>query len=510
MAGQVTKTPRLVMRGISKRFGATIALSNVDFDVRAHEIHALVGENGAGKSTLMKILAGVICPDRGSMLLEGRAYQPCNPHEARQAGVAMIYQELALALHLTVEENILLGAEPSKWGLLRRAEMRRIAEQALAQFGGHGIRPNVPVNRLAVNAKQLVEIARALAVGCKVLILDEPTSSLSRQETERLFAILRALKGRGLSVVYISHFLEEVQQIADRLTVLRDGTAVATLPKAKVTTKELVSLMVGRRVEELYPHSPRQRGELLLQVRSLSGRVKPIEASLEVHRGEVLGIAGLIGAGRTELLRTVFGLDAVQSGQIKVGLYVGPASPVRRWAQGVGFLSEDRKEEGLVPHFGVEENIFLSKLAQLSALTLVRPRRRRVEAEFIARMLGIRCHSLDQPVVHLSGGNQQKVALGRLLAHDVDLLLLDEPTKGIDVAAKGTIYQIIDGLATGRLSPDGRAKGIVLVSSYLPELMGVCDRIAVMCRGRLGPALPASALDEHKLMRAATVSEGGA
>lgn len=253
MAGQVTKTPRLVTRGISKRFGATITLNNVDFDMRTHEIHALMGENGAGKSTLMKILAGVFCPDSGSMLLEGRAYQPRNPHEARQAGVAMIYQELALAPHLTLEENIVLGAEPSKWGLLRRAEMRRIAEQALAQFGSHGIRPDVPVNRLAVNAKQLVEIARALAVGCKVLILDEPTSSLSRQETERLFAILRALKGRGLSVVYISHFLEEVQQIADRLTVLRDGTAVATLPREEITTEELVSLMVGRNVEELYP-----------------------------------------------------------------------------------------------------------------------------------------------------------------------------------------------------------------------------------------------------------------
>lgn len=247
----------------------------------------------------------------------------------------------------------------------------------------------------------------------------------------------------------------------------------------------------------------------MLQVCSLSGRVKPIQASLDVHGGEVLGIAGLIGAGRTELLRTIFGLDALRSRHIKIGLYARPASPVRRWAQGVGFLSEDRKEEGLVPHFGVEENIFLSKLAQLSALRLVRRRKRRVEAESIVRMLDIHCRSLDQPVVHLSGGNQQKVALGRLLAHDVDLLLLDEPTKGIDVAAKGTIYQIIDGLVTGRLSPDSRAKAIVLVSSYLAELMGVCDRIAVMCRGRLGPALPTSALDEHKLMRAATVSEGG-
>jgi len=495
------------MRGISKRFGATVALDGVDFAVKAHEIHALVGENGAGKSTLMKILSGAISPDAGSMLFEGRPYRPRNPSDARRAGVAMIYQELALAPHLTVEENIVLGAEPSRWGLLQRGEMRRIAEEALAHFGPHGVGPDIPVNRLTVNAKQLVEIARALAVGCKVLVLDEPTSSLSREETERLFTILRSLKERGLSIVYVSHFLEEVQQIADWVTVLRDGAAVATLPVAQATTEELVRLMVGREVDELYPHSPRKRGELLLEVTSLSGRSKPVHASLAIYRGQVLGIAGLIGAGRTELLRTIFGLDPVRSGQVRVGAYVGPASPVRRWAQGVGLLSEDRKEEGLVPHFGVAENILLSKLGQLGPLHVVRPRQRRTGAETIVRMLGIRCGGLDQPVAHLSGGNQQKVALGRLIAHNVDVLLLDEPTKGIDVAAKATIYQIIDDLATGRLSPDRQAKGVLLVSSYLPELLGVCDHIAVMHRGRLGPALPVSQLDERKLMRAATVSE---
>ncbi|MBC7186931.1 MAG: sugar ABC transporter ATP-binding protein [Calditrichaeota bacterium] len=507
MAGQMTGTSRLVMQGIAKRFGATVALAGVDFDVQAGEIHALVGENGAGKSTLMKILAGALSPDAGSMQLDGSPYRPRNPHEARRAGIAMIYQELALAPHLTVEENIVLGAEPTRRGLLRRNEMRRIAVQALSHFGGQSIPPDVPVSRLTVNAKQLVEIARALAVGCKVLILDEPTSSLSRDETDRLFAILRSLKERGLSIVYISHFLEEVQQIADRLTVLRDGMAVGTYPLSAVTTEQIVRMMVGREVDELYPHSPRTRGELVLEVRALSGRQKPIHASFELYRGEVVGIAGLIGAGRTELLRVIFGLDPVRSGEVRVGVYCGPASPVERWAQGVGFLSEDRKEEGLVPHFGVAENLLLSKLGQSRALSVTTPRARRMQAEAIIRTLGIRCNSPDQRVVHLSGGNQQKVALGRLLAHDVDVLLLDEPTKGVDVAAKATIYQIIDGLATGRLSPDGRPKAVLLVSSYLPELMGICDRIAVMHRGRLGPALAVEELDEHRLMHAATVNE---
>lgn len=500
----------LVMEGIVKRFGATVALGGVDFAVRPGEIHALVGENGAGKSTLMKIIAGALAPDTGCMFLDGQAYRPRNPAEAKCAGVAMIYQELALAPHLSVEENIVLGAEPTRWGLLNRAQMRRVAMQVLSHFGDQALAPETPVHRLSVNGRQLVEIARALASGCKVLILDEPTSSLSREETARLFGILRTLRERGLSIVYISHFLEEVQQIADRLTVLRDGKVVGTHRTADVTTEQLVRMMVGREVSELYPHAPRTRGDLVLEVDGLRGRHKPVSASLQLHRGEVLGIAGLVGAGRTELLRAIFGLDPVVSGRVRVGLYAGPASPVRRWAQGVGFLSEDRKEEGLVPHFGVAENITLTRMGQMAPLRILSRGRLRADAQSIINELDIRCRDPEQRVVHLSGGNQQKVALGRLLVHNVDVLLLDEPTKGIDVAAKATVYRIIDGLATGALSPDRKPKAILLVSSYLPELMGVCDRIAVMRRGRLGPAVPIAQLDEQKLMQAATLNQEGA
>ncbi len=500
----------MMMQGIGKRFGATVALDGVDFAVLPGEIHALVGENGAGKSTLMKILAGALAPDAGHMFMEGTAYRPRRPSDARRAGVAMIYQELALAPHLSVEENILLGVEPTRWGVLRWGQMRRVAEQALAAFGDQAPPPDVPVRRLSVNGRQLMEIARALAVGCRVLILDEPTSSLSGEETQRLFTVLRTLREQGLSIVYISHFLEEVQQLADRVTVLRDGKVVGTHVAQEVSTEELVRLMVGREVNELFPRGLRSRGEMILEVRALSGRRKPISASLQLHRGEVLGVAGLIGAGRTELLRAIFGLDPVRSGEIRVGLYAGPASPVRRWAQGVGLLSEDRKEEGLIPHFGVAENIAFSKMGQLGPLKLLSPRGRRHMAGTIISQLEIRCSSPDQRVVNLSGGNQQKVALGRLLAHNVDVLLLDEPTRGIDVAAKAVVYRLIDELASGKASPDGKPKAILLVSSYLPELTGVCDRIAVMCRGRLGPALPVAELDEQKLMRAATVSQGDA
>ena len=498
----VPAPPRLEMDDVHKRFGATVALAGVSLSVAPGRVHALVGENGAGKSTLMKVLSGAIQADRGSLRLDGRPYRPRNPLDARRAGVAMIYQELSLAPHLTVEENILLGMEPTAFGFVRRGEVRRRAVEAIRFFDHPEIRPDVQVRRLTVAAQQLVEIARALAVGCRVLVLDEPTSSLTQQDVERLFDLIRRLKAQGHAIVYISHFIEEVRRIADRVTVLRDGEAVGTGDAGELTAGQIVSMMVGREVKDLYPRSKRTPGEPILEIQDLAGATKPAAATLTLCRGEVLGIAGLVGAGRTEMLQAMFGLAPLRGGTIRVAAYTGPASPRTRWKQGAGVLSEDRKAEGLALSRTVADNVTLSKLGGFGPLGLVLPGRQAAAAERWIERLDIRCRGAGQRVLDLSGGNQQKVAVARLLQHDVDVMLLDEPTRGIDVAAKAAIYQLIDDLARGA---DGREpKGILMVSSYLPELMGVCDRIAVMCRGRLGPAHPIAEVSEEQLMLEAT------
>lgn len=498
---------RLQMQGICKRFGATIALEDVGIKVAAGEVLALVGENGAGKSTLMKVLSGAVKADAGQMWLEGVPYRPSNPLDARQAGVAMIYQELSLAPHLSVEENIMLGMEPTTLGVMRGKEVRRRAIEAIKEFEHPELTSDARVSKLSVGSQQLVEIARALAVGCRVLVLDEPTSSLTQQDVERLFELITRLARQGKAIIYISHFIEEVQQVADRVTVLRDGKVVGSSDTSAITTDQIIALMVGRQVKELYPRSTRRPGEVVLDLEDLAGVEKPESASLILHRGEVLGIAGLVGAGRTELLRSIFGLDPVRRGKIRLGVYTGPASPMRRWTQGAGFLSEDRKEEGLALSLSVADNVTLSKLKGFGPLGLVLPSRQDRAAHRWIERLGIRCRGPRDLLSSLSGGNQQRVALARLLQHDVDVLLLDEPTRGIDVAAKAMIYKLVDELATG-CSAEGRPpKAVLMVSSYLPELMGICDRVAVMCRGRLGPARRINEVDEHKLMLEATGQE---
>jgi len=497
--------PRLEMRGIAKRFGATVALDSVDLRVRSGEVLALVGENGAGKSTLMKILSGAHRADAGQMWLDGQPFLPAHPLEARQAGIAMIYQELTLAPHLSVEENIVLGMEPHRRGWIDRQKVRATAFEALRQLGHADLDPRTRVGELSVAAQQLVEIARALAVGCRVLILDEPTSSLSGRDAQRLFELIGRLKSQGLALIYISHFLEEMKQAADRVTVLRDGRTVGESDLAAISIDQLIALMVGREVKDLYPRSVRQPGEVMLEIDGLAGREKPASVSLTLRRGEVVGLAGLLGAGRTELLRCVFGLDPVRRGRVRVGAYVGLASPTARWRQGVGMMSEDRKQEGLAMSMSIADNTTLSRLQGFGPAGLLLPRRQASAAQRWIEQLDIRCRGPRQPVADLSGGNQQKVALARLLQHDVDVFLLDEPTRGIDVAAKAAIYQIIDQLASGH---GGRPpKAVLMVSSYLPELVGICDRLAVMCRGRLGPLHPAAEIDEWALMREATGQE---
>jgi ribose transport system ATP-binding protein len=498
MAETVGVPPRFEMRGVRKSFGATVALDRVDLAVRAGEVCALVGQNGAGKSTLMAILAGALRPDAGSMTVEGRSYAPRDPLDARLAGVAMIYQELSLAPHLSIMENIALGVEPSRFGVVLRDELRSKAVRALQELGHPELDPSAIVGRLSPAAQQLVEIARALATGCQVLVLDEPTSSLAHDDVLRLFSLIARLKARGHAIVYISHFLEEVQAVSDRVVVLRDGRNAGELATAGMTASTVVELMVGRTLEDMYPHSDRSAGEPILELDDLM----PGAATLALHRGEIVGIAGLLGAGRTRLLRSIFGLEPIRSGRVRVGVYTGPAAPDSRWRQGMGMLSEDRTGEGLAVGLSVADNLTMSHLDGLGPGFTVLPARQNAAARTWIDRLAIRCAGPRQTIAQLSGGNQQKVAVGRLLHHDVDVLVLDEPTRGIDVGSKAQIYALIDRLVSA--PADQRPRAVLLVSSYLPELIGVCDRIAVMCRGRLGPARPASSWTEHALLMEAS------
>jgi ribose transport system ATP-binding protein len=498
----VSNPVRLSVRGVSRSFGATKALTLVDFEAHAGEVHAVIGENGAGKSTLMKVLAGSLSADAGSLTLDGTPYRPRSPAEARSAGVAIVSQELALCPHMTVEENVVLGREPTRRGLLDRKEMGRVARGALGEIGRPDLPLDVRVADLPIAEQQLVEIARALAGECKLLILDEPTSSLGRGDVDRLFARVHGLRERGTTILYISHFLEEVRAIADRYTVLRDGATVASGPVADVTDAQIVQAMAGRPVESLFVRGARTPGAVVLTLHELAGLSKPTSASLTLRRGEVLGIAGLVGAGRTEMLRAVFGLDPVKRGTVRVKEWTGAARPRVRLAQGVGILSEDRKTEGLALALSIADNVTLSHLEGLGPWRFVSSARQRSVVARWMTELSIKARDPFQPAGDLSGGNQQKVALARLLHEDADVLLLDEPTRGIDVGSKAQIYALIDRLAAA-------GKAILLVSSYLPELLGVCDRIAVMCRGKLGDARPTGEWSSHALLEEATGIAGG-
>ncbi len=485
------------MTQVSKRFGPTVALESVDLAILPGEVHALVGENGAGKSTLMKILAGALVPDGGSMTLDGAAYAPRSPAAARRAGVAMIFQELSLAAHLSVAENVLLGAEPCAGPFVRRGELRARARAALSAIGRDDLPLDAPVLALGPAERQMVEIARAVALGSRVLVFDEPTSSLAQDDVTRLFRLIRDLKSNGAAIVYISHALEEVFALADAYTVLRDGAVTERGAIADTDAGRLIAAMVGRPIGELYARSPSTPGEVVLSTRALSGATLPRSADLELHRGEVVGIAGLVGAGRTEFVRALFGLDPVVRGTVTMLGLDGPRSPHARWAQGVGIVSEDRAKEGLALDLALSENVVLPRLPPFTSDARVDG-----AAEPWLERLAVKRRSPRQRVRELSGGNQQKVALARLLAAGVDVLLLDEPTRGIDVGAKAEVYRWIDALARGRGA--ARPCAVLVVSSVLPELLGICDRIAVMTRGHLGPARPARELDEHALLLEAT------
>jgi ribose transport system ATP-binding protein len=488
----------LEMRRVTKNFGATCALDNVDFRLRKGEVHALLGENGAGKSTLVKIISGAVRPDRGEMHLGGRPYCPTNPLEGRRTGVSMIYQELNLAPHLTVEENIMLGREVQKAGFLRRRDIRKKVRETLEFLHHSEISLDIPVRRLSVGARQIVEISRAIMDRATILVMDEPTSSLTLEDTQRLFQVIGKLKDEGVSIIYISHFLEEVQAVADSFTVLRDGQNVGSGRMAEAGLEDLIQLMVGQKMRDLFIRVERQRGEALLSLKNLKGKNMQEPLSFDLHRGEILGLAGLIGAGRTETLRTIFGLDSLEQGSLEIvgraGLKTKPWSRIK---QGLGLLSEDRQGEGLALSRSIMDNVTLSRFAPYKHWGMLSVKKRARAVAGWIDSLKIKALGPAQPVSSLSGGNQQKVALARLLHQEADILLLDEPTRGIDVMSKSQIYEWMSGLAT-------QGKAVLFVSSYFPELLGVCDTIAVFFRGQLVAVRPARAWSDESLMAAST------
>ena len=481
------------MTEISKRFGATRALRGVSLELAAGQALALIGENGAGKSTLMKVLSGAHPPDEGRMELAGLRYAPRGPHAARLAGVAMIYQELNLAPHLSVVANIMLGQEHARWGLVDRAAQRSQARAALQRLGHADLPLEAPVGRLSVGAQQIVEIARALVSHAKVIVFDEPTSSLAQADVERLFQTIARLRQAGLGVIYISHFLEEIRRACDCYTVLRDGKTVDSGTLAGTSESHIVSRMVGRAIEDLYPQVPHTPGETVLSVSNLSGPIKPREVSFELRRGEILGLTGLVGAGRTELLRSIFALDPVRSGRVRVATMYPAATPQARIRAGLAFVSEDRAGEGLAHARSIADNITYSRMSSYSRWGWLNLNQRRQAVARWMQRLEIKASSPELAVETLSGGNQQKVALARALHQQADVLLLDEPTRGIDVSTKATIFRLVGELAAA-------GKSILFVSSYFPELLRVCDRIGVMSRGRLVEIRPAEAWTEESLL----------
>jgi ribose transport system ATP-binding protein len=499
-----TQGPALEMRGINKSFAGNSVLAEVNLSARAGKVHALVGENGAGKSTLMKILAGVYQPDAGEVLIDGSRVHFAHPSDALRSGIAMIYQELSLAPDLTVAENIFLGREPLSFtplGIVNRREMNTRALSMLKEYG-FKLDPRAVVKRLSAADRQLVEITRATVEAKRVLVMDEPTSSLTAHEVEDLFRLIRELKGRGLAIIYISHRLEELDFIADRLTVLRDGRAVYSGPWGEISRTEIIRHMAGRELKEIFPPRAAGRGDVRLRVANLTRAGKFRDVSFEVRAGEVIGIAGLAGAGRTELVETIFGAYSANEGEIVLnGARLHMAPPDQMVARGLALLTEDRKRTGLCLNQPLARNLTLANLRALTRGFWIDTRREKaVSCEHI-EALHIRPPDPNKTIARMSGGNQQKVLLARWLFAGSQVFLLDEPTRGVDVAARSEIYRVIN-----RLAEAGAA--VVMVSSDLPELLGMCDRILVMRRGRMVAELDARQTTQEEVLRHAAVDEG--
>lgn len=480
---------------ITRRFPGVIALEDVSFGVRRGECHALLGENGAGKSTLGRITAGILEPSEGRLLLEGQPVRFAVPRDAMRAGIRMVHQELCLCPNLTVAENLCLGDLPSRRGLLDRRAMRRHARSMLSEVGAV-IDVDARLGSLSIAAEQLVQIAGAVGGGARVIVMDEPTSSLALSETERLFGLIGRLKERGVTILYVSHRLEEIFRICDRITVLRDGRHIITADRADLTMDQVVRQMIGRSVEQYFPgHLDTSPGAEKLRVEGLCSPGRFENVSFSVHTGEVVGLAGLVGAGRSEVARAIFGLDPAATGGVYVnGAPVAVHSPNVAMKKGIGYLPEDRKTQGLVLSLGGRANLTLPMLDRLSRAGFVRTGRERSLTQGFFDRLRVRARDMDDPVWSLSGGNQQKIAIARWLARQCDILIMDEPTRGVDIGAKAEIHALIDSLAR-----DGAA--IVLISSELPEVLNLSTRIVVLREGRCAGMLERAEANPEKLMR---------
>jgi len=500
MAISTPATSLVQLSHVSKSFGPVQVLKDVSLEMIPGEVLCLAGENGAGKSTLIKILTGAISRDSGEYHIDGEDVGSPSPAQARELGVGVVYQELSLLPEVSVEENLLMGRLPAKGGIVNRRELRTRAMKMLERVGLSTVDPGALISDLPVATRQMVEIAKVLGADARIVIFDEPTTALSEKDAQHLLQLINRLKKEeGVAILYVTHRLEEIFEIGDRITVLRDGQFITTALTSEFTHDTLIRSMVGRQIEALYPkREHKQFGKTLLSVQGLRLPGSPFNINLEVHAGEIVGLGGLVGAGRTETVRAIFGADPMVAGTVLVdGKRLHPGSPEQAVKAGLGLLTEDRKELGLLAVLSIRENV---TIADLSAVTRLGVISRKQEASLVNTLvprLRLKYHTIEQPISSLSGGNQQKVLLSRWLATKAKVLLLDEPTKGVDVGAKADIYTIIGDLAAQGL-------GIVVVSSYLPELLGICDRVIVLHDFGVTGELPVEEATEEEVLRLAS------
>ncbi|MFN8379073.1 MAG: sugar ABC transporter ATP-binding protein [Anaerolineae bacterium] len=489
--------PMLQLEGISKSFPGVRALSDVHFEMRAGEVHALLGENGAGKSTLIKIISGVYQPDSGVIRVGGKERRFDNPREAQSAGIATIYQELSLYPELTVAENIFMGHAPKgRMRALNWGEMRRRAQEILDSLNIHDMDVGRKVGTMSVGNRQRVEIAKALSLDARILIMDEPTAALTEADVERLFDIVRLLRERGVGIIYISHRLQEVFELTDRVTVLRDGQYVGTKEVKDVSEDDLITMMVGRTIDDMFPKLEAEIGEPVLEVRDLFRQPNTRGVSLQLRKGEILGLAGLVGSGRSELAQTIFGFTPADSGEIKVrGKTVAIRHPGDAMNLGIAYVPEDRGSQGLVRPMRVRENVSMAVLKELSRVSFIQRGAERNLALKTVEQLRVRTAGIEQIVGRLSGGNQQKIVVGKWLAAKPSILIMDEPTRGIDVGAKAEIHRLMSELAQ-------QGMAVLMISSELPEVLGMSDRILVMREGKIAAEFSREEATQEKIAAA--------